>query len=337
LEKIRGAADVEFDALGKSPLLEIVPKREAMSKYNIHAAELNAVVNTALAGQEVGKLIEGNRRFDILIRLKEELRENVEELKRLPVRLDDGGLLTLGQVADFKVVEQVAAISREYSQRRAAIMINLRGRDVESFVLEAQKKVAGQIKLPEGYTIEFGGQFKNLQEARKRLMVVVPVALALIFVLVFMALGSLRQTLLVYTGIPLAVTGGIFALWARGLPFSISAGVGFIALSGVAVLNGLMMISYFNLLREKGRGVPSTVREGAMTRLRPVLMTALVASLGFVPMAIASGAGAEVQRPLATVVIGGIVSSTFLTLVLLPTLYEWMEAKRGSRREEALT
>ena len=337
LETVPGAADVEFDALGKSPLLEIVPKREAMSKYNLHAAELNSVVHTALAGEEVGKLIEGNRRFDIVIRLKEELRENVEELKRLPVRLDEGGLLTLGQVADFRVVEQVAAITREYGQRRAAILVNLRGRDVESYVLEAQKEVADQIKLPEGYTIEFGGQFKNLQEARKRLMVVVPVALSLILVLVFMALGSLRQTLLVYTGIPLAVTGGIFALWLRGLPFSISAGVGFIALSGVAVLNGLMMISYFNLLREKGRDVPTSVREGALTRLRPVLMTALVASLGFVPMAMASGAGAEVQRPLATVVIGGILSSTFLTLVLLPTLYEWLEARRSIGREEALT
>lgn len=328
LEKIPGAADVEFDALGKSPLLEIVPKREAMSKYNLHAAELNRVVHTALAGEEVGKLIEGNRRFDIVVRLNEQLREQVDELKRLPVRVDDGGLLTLGQVADFRVVEQVAAISREFSQRRAAIMINLRGRDVESFVLEAQRKVAEQIKMPDGYSIEFGGQFKNLQEARARLAIVVPVALGLIFVLVFMALGSLRQTLLVYTGIPLAVTGGVFALWLRDLPFSISAGVGFIALSGVAVLNGLMMISYFNLLREQGRDVPASVREGAMTRLRPVLMTALVASLGFVPMAIASGAGAEVQRPLATVVIGGILSSTFLTLVLLPTLYEWIERRQ---------
>jgi cobalt-zinc-cadmium resistance protein CzcA len=308
-------------------LLEIVPRREAMSRYNLHAAELNSVVHTALAGEAVGKLIEGNRRFDIVVRLPENLREQVDELKRLPVRVDDGGLLTLGQVADFKVVEQVAAITREYGQRRAAIMVNLRGRDVESFVSEAQQQVAEQIKLPDGYTIEFGGQFKNLREARARLAIVVPLALALIFILVFMALGSLRQTLLVYTGIPLAVTGGVFALWLRGLPFSISAGVGFIALSGVAVLNGLMMISYFNLLREQGRDVAACVREGAMTRLRPVLMTALVAALGFVPMAIASGAGAEVQRPLATVVVGGILSSTFLTLLLLPTLYEWLEQK----------
>jgi cobalt-zinc-cadmium resistance protein CzcA len=328
LETVPGAADVEFDALGKSPLLEIVPNREAMGKYNLHAVELNRVVNAALAGQEVGKLIEGNRRFDIVIRLSEELREKIDDLKRLPVRVDDGGLLTLGQVAEFKVVEQVAAIAREYSQRRAAIMVNLRGRDVESFVVEAQKKIAEQVKLPEGYTIEFGGQFKNLQQARKRLTIVVPAALALIFVLIFLALQSLRQSLLVFLAVPLAVTGGVFALWARDLPFSISAGVGFIALSGIAVLNGLMIITFFNQLRERGADLRTAVWDGSLLRLRPKLMTALVASLGFVPMAIASGAGAEVQRPLATVVIGGILSSTFLTLVLLPTLYEWIEGKK---------
>jgi len=327
LESIPGAADVEFDALGKSPLLEIVPQRDAMTRYNIHAAELNQVVHTALAGREVGKLIEGSRRFDIVVRLNEDLRGRIDDLKRLPVRVDDGGLLTLGQVADFRIVEQVAAISRESNQRRAAILVNLRGRDLEGFVREAQQQIAAQIKLPEGCSIEFGGRFKNLQEARARLAIVVPLALGLILIFVFMALGSLRQTLLVYTGIPFAVTGGVFALWWRDLPFSISAGVGFIALSGVAVLNGLMLISYFNVLRERGRDVSASVREGALTRLRPVLMTALVASLGFLPMAIASGAGAEVQRPLATVVIGGILSSTFLTLILLPTLYEWMELK----------
>ncbi|MGE4180367.1 MAG: efflux RND transporter permease subunit, partial [Limisphaerales bacterium] len=281
LEKVPGAADVEFDALGKSPLLEIIPKREAMTKYKIHAAELNNVVHAALAGQEVGKLIEGNRRFDIVIRLSEELREKIDDLKRLPVRVDDGGLLTLGQVADFKVVEQVAAIAREYSQRRAAIMVNLRGRDVESFVLEAQAKIAEQIKLPDGYTIEFGGQFKNLQEARKRLTIVVPAALALIFILIFMALQSLRQSLLVFLAVPLAVTGGVFALWTRDLPFSISAGVGFIALSGIAVLNGLMIITFFNQLRERGADLRTAVWDGSLLRLRPKLMTALVASLGF--------------------------------------------------------
>jgi cobalt-zinc-cadmium resistance protein CzcA len=327
LEKVPGAADVEFDALGKAPLLEIVPKRDAMSKYNLHAAELNRVVNTALAGEEVGKLIEGNRRFDIVVRLSEKLRENIDELKRLPVRVDDGGLLTLGQVADFKIVEQVAAISREFSQRRAAIMINLRGRDVESFVLEAQEKIKNQLKLPDGYTIEFGGQFKNLIDAKRRLGVVVPVAMLLIFALIFVALRSFPQSILVFLAVPLAVTGGVFALALRGLPFSISAGVGFIAVSGIAVLNGLMIITFFNQLRAQGADIRTSVWDGSLLRLRPKLMTALVASLGFVPMAIAHGAGAEVQRPLATVVIGGIITSTFLTLVLLPVLYEWLEQK----------
>lgn len=328
LEKIPGAADVEFDALGKAPLLEIVPKRDAMSKYNLHAAELNRVVNTALAGEEVGKLIEGNRRFDIVVRLSENLRENIDELKRLPIRVDDGGLLTLGQVADFRVTEQVATIAREFSQRRAAIMINLRGRDVESFVLEAQEKIKNQIKLPDGYSIEFGGQFENLIEAKRRLGVVVPVAMALIFILIFIALRSVRQSLLVFLAVPLAVTGGVFALALRGLPFSISAGVGFIAVSGIAVLNGLMIITFFNQLRAQGADIRTSVWDGSLLRLRPKLMTALVASFGFVPMAIAHGAGAEVQRPLATVVIGGIITSTFLTLVLLPVLYEWLENKK---------
>jgi cobalt-zinc-cadmium resistance protein CzcA len=196
---------------------------------------------------------------------------------------------------------------------------------VESFVLEARAKVNESIKLPPGYSIEFGGQFKNLQEARARLAVIVPVALAVIFLLIFLAFGSLRQALLVFSGIPLAVTGGVFALWLRDLPFSISAGIGFIALSGVAVLNGLMLVSYFNQLREEGKSVREATIEGSLTRLRPVLMTALVASLGFLPMALAQGAGAEVQRPLATVVIGGIVSATFLTLLLLPALYDRFE------------
>ncbi len=335
LEKIPGAADVEFDAMGRAPLLEIIPKRDAMSKYNLHAAELNHVVETALAGQEVGKLIEGNRRFDIVVRLSEELRENMDELKRLPVRVDDGGLLTLGQVADFRVIEQVAAISREYSQRRGAIMINLRGRDVESFVLEAQRKIAEQIKLPDGYSVEFGGQFKNLIDAKRRLMVVVPGAMSLIFILIFIALRSFRQSMLVFLAVPLAITGGVFALGFRGLPFSISAGVGFIAVSGIAVLNGLMIITFFNQLRARGMDLRTTVQEGSLLRLRPMLMTALVASLGFVPMAIATGAGGEVQRPLATVVIGGIMTSTFLTLVLLPVLYEWMERKSNSKNKGA--
>jgi cobalt-zinc-cadmium resistance protein CzcA len=207
-------------------------------------------------------------------------------------------------------------------------MVNLRGRDVESFVREAQQRFEKEIQVPAGYTIEFGGQFKNLQEARARLAVVVPLTLGLIFVLVFVAFGSVRQTLVIYTGVPLAASGGVFALWGCGLPFSISAGVGFIALSGVAVLDGLVMISYFNQLREEGKTLREAVWDGSLTRLRPILMTALVASLGFLPMALATGAGAEVQRPLAIVVIGGLLTSTFIKLLLLPVLYEWVERKQ---------
>ena len=330
VEKIPGAADVEFDAAGKAPVLQVVLDREAMTRYNVHAEEVNKVVETAFAGAEGGVIVDGNRRFPIITRLPESARQDFAGVARLPVRTADGGLITLGQVADVGVTESVNTISREAFQRRMAIQVNLRGRDVQSFVLEAREKIAAEVNLPAGYFVEYGGAFKNLQAASKRLAIVVPTALALIFLLIFMAFGSVRQALIVYTGIPLAVTGGIFALWARDLPFSISAGVGFIALSGVAVLNGVMMISFINQLREEGKTVRDAVIEGALTRLRPVLMTALVASLGFVPMALASGAGAEVQRPLATVVIGGIVTATFLTLLLLPTLYAWVEKDRLS-------
>jgi heavy metal efflux system protein len=335
LAKIPGAGDVDFDALGRAPVLEIALNRTNLSKFNFRATEVNDVISTALGGKTVGWIVEGNRRFAIVVRMPERLRQQIDGLKQLPVDSADGKLVTLGQLADFRVSDQVNAIFRESGQRRMAILVNLRGRDVESFVKEAREKIQ-QVKLPEGYYVEFGGQFKNLEQARLRLLVVVPAALTLIFLLVFAAFGSVRQALVIYSGIPLAVTGGVFALAFRGLPFSISAGVGFIALSGVAVLNGLVMISYFNQLRESGKSIQESVREGSLTRLRPVLMTALVASLGFVPMAIATGAGAEVQRPLATVVIGGILSSTFLTLVLLPTLYEWIELKR-QRADSSLT
>lgn len=327
LEKIPGTGDVEFDAFGKAPVLEITLNRTNMTRYNVHAAEVNKVVAASLGGANVGSFIEGNRRFDIVVRMPEEQREKLEQLDKLPLRTSDGGLIPLGKVANISMVERVGTINREAGQRRAALLVNLRGRDVQSWVNEAQQKLAAELKLPDGYFLEFGGQFKNLQSARARLAIVVPLVLALVFVLIFAAFGSLRQALVIYSGVPLAVTGGVFALVLRGLPFSISAGIGFIALSGVAVLNGVVLISYFNQLREQGRDVFESVREGSLTRLRPVLMTALVASLGFVPMAVATGSGAEVQRPLATVVIGGIISSTFLTLVLLPTLYEWLERK----------
>lgn len=324
LEHVPGAGEVEFEAQGRAPVLELVVNRDVLSRYNLQASAVNRTVATALAGQTVGLVYEAERRHEIVVRLPDELRDRIDQLRQLPVRVGEHGILPLERVVEFREVSSVEPIVRDDGHRRVAIMVNLKGRDVEGFVRDAQTRIAAEVRLPDGCSIEFGGQFQNLQEARLRLMVVVPAALILIFLLIFIAFGSLRQAFLVYTGIPLAITGGILALWLRGLPFSITAAVGFIALSGVAVLNGVVMISYFNELRERGVSATDTVRQGAAMRLRPVLMTAFVASLGFVPMAIATGPGAEVQRPLATVVIGGILSSTFLTLVILPALYRWL-------------
>jgi heavy metal efflux system protein len=322
-----GEGEVEYETTGRAPMLEIKVRRDVLAKYNLHAGDVNQTIAAALGGQTVGTMIEGNRRFDIVVRLPEKERERLDVIRALPVRVGEAGLLPLGDVAEIDQVKTVSPILRDSGQRRAALMVNLRGRDVDSWVREADAKVREHVQLPEGYTLQFGGQFENLREAKSRLTIVVPAALAFIFVLIFMAFGSMRQALLVYSGVPLAITGGIIALWLRDMPFSISAAVGFIALSGVAVLNGVVMISYFNQLREEGRDLHSAVIEGSLTRLRPVLMTAAVAAFGFIPMALSTSAGAEVQRPLATVVIGGIVSSTFLTLVLVPVLYEWAERK----------
>lgn len=334
LQKIPGAANVEFESNGRIPVMEVRLDRKAMSHLNVHAAEVNRVVAAALGGEVVGTLLEGNRQREIVVRFGHDHRQDIRHLRGLRVRTGDGQSVPIEKVTHFELVPQVDAINRELSRRRAAVMVNIEGRDVESFVAEARQRIREEVEFPEGYYIDIGGQFENLQAARERLMFVVPTALAFIFLLVFAALGSLRQAALVYTGIPLAMTGGIFALALRGMPFSISAAVGFIALSGVAVLNGLVLINYFNELREEGAGVRDAVITGALTRLRPVLMTALVASLGFLPMAIATGAGAEVQRPLATVVIGGILTSTCLTLVLLPALYYWVESLTVPKQAE---
>jgi cobalt-zinc-cadmium resistance protein CzcA len=243
--------------------------------------------------------------------------------------------LPLGTVVEFKREQVVEPIAHELTQRKVGLMVSVKDRDMEGFVNEATARLQKELTLPEGYTFEFGGSFKNLNEARQRLAIVVPASLVLILLLIFMSFGSLKQTFVIATGIPLALTGGVVALWLRGMPFSITAAVGFIALSGVAVLNGLVMVTYFNELLEEGRTLSEAVIEGSITRLRPVLMTAMVAALGFIPMAIATGPGAEVQRPLATVVIGGILSSTFLTLVLLPVLYRWVMSWQARRKEEA--
>ena len=328
IEKVPGAGEVEFEPSGRLPTLEIQPRRDVLRHHNLHVGDVNKTIQIALGGETVGSLLEGNRRFDVVVRLPESARQDNEVIRLLPVRVGEQGMLPLGAVTEFKTNATPEPIMREFGQRRAAILVNLAGRDVESFVREAEAKVKAAVELPDGYSLEFGGQFKHLREARARLAVVVPATLAMIFVLVFLSLSSVRQTLIIYTGVPLAAAGGIFALWILGMPFSISAAVGFIALSGVAVLDGLVMISCFNQLREEGKQLRDAVREGSLLRLRPILMTALVASFGFVPMALAHGAGAEVQRPLAVVVIGGLLSSTFLKLVLLPVLYEWVEKNK---------
>lgn len=272
-------------------------------------------------------MFEGDRRFDIIVRVPENVRSDLEAIKRLPVPLPASGnssarkFIPLSEVADLSLSPGPNQVSRENGKRRVVVSANVRGRDIGTFVAEAEQAIQQQVKLPTGYWMTWGGQFENLQSATNRLKIVVPVSLLLVFTLLFVMFGNAKDGLLVFTGIPFALTGGIVALWLRDIPMSISAAVGFIALSGVAVLNGLVMISFIRNLRESGRSLDEAIFEGAITRLRPVLMTALVASLGFVPMAIATGTGAEVQRPLATVVIGGILSSTALTLLVLPVLY----------------
>jgi cobalt-zinc-cadmium resistance protein CzcA len=331
---VPGAADVKVEQTAGLPQLLITADREAIARYGINVEDVNNVVESIVAGKQAGLVYEGEKRFDLVVRLNEVTGQDVESIKSLLVPASNGARIPLADVASIKVVEGPAQISREDRQRRIVVELNVRGRDIGSFVKEAQTVIDKQIKLPEGYYITWGGQFENLQRATLMLAIVVPLALFLIFVLLFMTFGSVSQALLIYTGIPFAMVGGIFALAIRSMPFSISAGVGFIALSGVAVLNGVVMVSYINSLKDR-MDTEAAVVEGALTRLRPVLMTALVASLGFVPMAFSTSAGAEVQRPLATVVIGGLITSSILTLLLLPNLYLWFEsvASRFDRRK----
>ncbi|MCG3161359.1 MAG: Cobalt-zinc-cadmium resistance protein CzcA [Acidobacteria bacterium] len=330
--KVRGAVDVKVEAVAGLPQLQIKPDRAAIARYGLNVEDVNTLIESVVAGKEAGQVYEGEQRFNLAVRLKEEAGRDVEAIKSLLLLAPAGERVPLAQVADIAVVEGPAQISREATRRRIVVELNVRGRDIGSFVKEAQAKIGEQVKLPAGYYLTWGGQFENLQRASARLLIVVPLALFLIFVLLFTTFNSVRQALLIYTGIPFAVVGGVLALALRGMPFSISAGVGFIALFGVAVLNGVVMVSYINRLRDEGRTLDKAVSEGAMTRLRPVLMTALVASLGFIPMAISASAGAEVQRPLATVVIGGLITSTALTLLILPALYQWFGARGNGAR-----
>ncbi|MCD8525970.1 MAG: CusA/CzcA family heavy metal efflux RND transporter [Alphaproteobacteria bacterium] len=338
IKTVPGAADVRTEQTSGLPVLSIVPDRRKLDLYGLNIADVQDIIETAFAGRQAGQVFEGDRRFDLVVRLPEHLREDIAALETLPIPLklaeqegadDTPDYVPLREIAAIDIAYGHAQISRENGKRRIFVTANVRGRDLGSFVEDVQKIVHEQAKLPPGYWLDYGGTFEQMISARARLMVVVPVALLLIFGLLFMAFNSARAALIVFSGVPLALTGGIAALALRDIPLSISAGVGFIALSGVAVLNGVVMISFIRDLQAQGKPLNEAIMEGALTRLRPVLMTALVASLGFVPMAFNIGAGAEVQRPLATVVIGGIISSTILTLLVLPALYKWFAGKKS--------
>ena len=335
LEKLEGASEVKVEQTSGLPVLTINIDRDKAARFGLNVGDVQDTIAVAVGGRQAGTLYEGDRRFDMVVRLSDALRTDIDGLSRLliPVPALAGnaegqlGFIALSQVASLDLVLGPNQVSRENGKRLVIVSANVRGRDIGSFVAEAQAAITAQVTVPAGYWTTWGGQFEQLQEASERLRIVVPVALLLVFGLLFMMFNNLKDGLLVFTGIPFALTGGIMALWLRDIPLSISAGVGFIALSGVAVLNGLVMIAFIRNLREEGRPLAVAINEGALTRLRPVLMTALVASLGFIPMALATGTGAEVQRPLATVVIGGIISSTLLTLLVLPALYQWAHRK----------
>ena len=331
LEVIPGASEVELDpltALRKSPVLNIQVNHENIARYNVDIGEVNRVLESAMAGYPVGSYYEANWRFPIVVRLTEACREDPDELKKLQIALPDRGAVELSKLAEIGRSEQVTTIAHNRGQRYAAVAINLAGRDTQSFVKEAKARLNSELKLPEGYSLVWGGQFKNLERAQSKLLFLVPLILLGIFLVMLKHFGSLKQAALVYLSVPFAVTGGIISLSLRGLPFTVSAAIGFIALMGIAILNAMVLVTFFDQLREAGASVEEAVREGAMIRLRPVLMTALVASLGFIPMALNTGIGAEVQRPLATVVIGGLLTSTLLTLLVIPMLYLWVERPR---------
>ena len=345
LKSIDGAAEVNVEQTTGLPMLTLNIDREKTTRYGINIADVQNTIATAIGGRDAGTLFEGDRRFDIVVRLPENLRGDMEAIQRLPIALPPAtsangtarvNFIPLSEVATLEIAPGPNQVSREDGKRRIVISANVRGRDLGSFVTEAEAALASQVKVPTGYWTTWGGQYQNLQSATQRLQIVVPVALLLVFTLLFAMFGNLKDGLIVFTGIPFALTGGILALWLRDIPLSITAAVGFIALSGVAVLNGLVMIAFIRNLRDGGASLDNAIREGAVTRLRPVLMTALVASLGFVPMAIATGTGAEVQRPLATVVIGGILSSTALTLLVLPVLYRLAHRRKEEEDEAAL-
>lgn len=336
MQKVNGASEVKVEQTTGLPVLTINIDRDKAARYGLNVGDVQDTIAVAVGGRQAGTLYEGDRRFDMVVRLSDAMRKDIDGLSALliPVPALSGaanqiGFIALKDVASLDLVLGPNQVSRENGKRLVIVSANVRGRDIGSFVSEAGVAIERDVQVPAGYWTSWGGQFEQLQSAAKRLQIVVPVALLLVFGLLFMMFNNLKDGLLVFTGIPFALTGGVMALWLRDIPLSISAGVGFIALSGVAVLNGLVMIAFIRNLREEGRSLSDAIHEGALTRLRPVLMTALVASLGFIPMALATGTGAEVQRPLATVVIGGILSSTILTLLILPALYQIAHCRDG--------
>jgi len=327
---IEGAADARVEQVTGLPMLSIHPKRMAIARYDLNVADVQDYVSMAMGGESAGVIFEGDRRFELVVRLPEALRNDINSMGELPVPLPGGGYVPLAELAILEIAPAPNQISRESGKRRVVVSANVRDRDLGSFVAEVEQQVLEQVDLPAGYWLEYGGSFEQLESASQRLLIIVPLTLLMVLGLLLMALGSFRDALIIFTGVPLALTGGVLALWLRDMPLSISAGVGFIALSGIAVLNGLVMLTFIRDLVEKKGDLIASIIEGALIRLRPVLMTALVASLGFVPMALNTGIGAEVQRPLATVVIGGIISSTLLTLLVLPALYWIVHGRKNA-------
>lgn len=329
LEKIPGAADARMEQVTGLPVLTVTPKREQLAAYGLTVNALQDLVATAIAGESAGLMYEGDRRFELVVRLPEILRNDLSVLERLPVPIKtEPGFVPLNEVAIIELAPAPNQVSRENGKRLVVVTANVRGRDLGSFVSEVQARIASDVKLPAGYWLDYGGTFEQLESASKRLAIVVPLTLLMVIALLVMAFGSIKDALIIFTGVPLALTGGVLALWLRDMPMSMSAGVGFIALSGIAVLNGLVMLAFIRQLWLENGDLMNAIIQGALTRLRPVLMTALVAGLGFVPMAFNVGIGAEVQRPLATVVIGGIISSTLLTLLVLPVLYGLVHSRK---------
>jgi cobalt-zinc-cadmium resistance protein CzcA len=333
ISNVEGAADIILEKTAGLPQMTVRYDRKKLAYYGTDIATLNNYVATAFGGAKTGSVFEGEKRFDLVLKLDQTYRQDIADIKNLPIKLDSGQVIPLKELAEINYDEGPAKISRENTHRRVVVSVNVRNRDLKSVVTDIQELVDANVKMEPGSYIEYGGQFENLENATNRLMIAVPVALLLIFIFLHFAFRSLRDAILIFTAVPLATVGGVVALWMRDMPFSVSAGIGFIALFGIAVLNGIVLIEHLKELQNKGsfKSMRELIIQGSRDRLRPVLLTAAAAAMGFLPMAISSGAGAEVQRPLATVVIGGLVTSTMLTMIALPLLFEIFNNVKGMK------